>query len=82
MGKVTFVVEFEPGGEPKVSSSMQVLGGKLCSVLWEDYRDDLLTEAELEIVEASLADSPTFEDICAERGISEVIISKLRLLQN
>lgn len=35
MSKMTFVVEFEDGKEPAISSGTSILGGKLVGVSWE-----------------------------------------------
>lgn len=50
MGKVTFVVEFEDGKEPSVHWKTQVLGGKIVSVEWSDYRDDHFSEDEKDMI--------------------------------
>lgn len=47
MSKMTFVVEFEDGGEPPVHAKMQFLGGKIIRVAWSDSiqaLDDLQEE--------------------------------------
>jgi len=56
MGKMTFVVEFEDGKEPPVNAGMQFNGGRLCSVSWDDYKEDLLSEAEVEAVQGIIAE--------------------------
>ncbi len=72
MGKVTYVVEYEDGKEPPVHADMDVMGGKLAAVSWSDYRDGLLTERELENVQAC---------IDASEWIPEAeFVQKLRLL--
>ena len=50
MGKVTFVVEFEDGKEPPVSSDMDVAGGRLVAVSWSDYRDDFFSANQRDIL--------------------------------
>lgn len=49
MGRMTFVVEYEDGKEPPVGFTEDFMGsgGRLCSAAFFDYRDDLLTEAEV-----------------------------------
>lgn len=47
MSKVTFVVEFEDGGEPAIHAKMQFLGGRIIRVAWSDSiqaLDDLQEE--------------------------------------
>ncbi|EPN2701094.1 hypothetical protein ACTWNG_001283 [Proteus mirabilis] len=47
MGKITFVVEYEDGKEPSVNAGTEILGGKLLSVGFNDYRDEQLTQDEV-----------------------------------
>lgn len=47
MGKMTFVIEYEDGKEPSVNSGTEILGGKLLSVGFNDYRDEQLTQDEV-----------------------------------
>lgn len=55
MGKVTFVVEFEDGKEPRVNFGMDILGGKLCVVSWQDYRDDFLSDDDVEDIRHAIS---------------------------
>lgn len=57
MGMMTFVVEFEDGKEPSVHSKTQVLGGKVVSVEWSDYRDDHFSEDERDLIAEALQKS-------------------------
>jgi len=50
MSKFTFVVEFENGNEPSVGNGTEILGGRVCSVAFSDYRTKLFTEEEVEQV--------------------------------
>lgn len=50
MGKMTFVVEYEDGNEPPVSADMDVAGGRLVAASWSDYRDDLFTASQRDVV--------------------------------
>jgi len=56
MGKMTLVFEFEDGKEPSVNAGMQFNGGRLCSVSWDDYKEDLLIESEVEAVKGLIAE--------------------------
>ncbi|USR66149.1 hypothetical protein NFC79_06040 [Providencia stuartii] len=47
MGKMTFVVEYEDGKEPPINISTDILGGKLLSFGFSDYRDGQLTQDEV-----------------------------------
>lgn len=81
MGKVTFVIDYPDGQEPKVSFNTDVLGGQLKAVLWSDYRDDLLTGEELEVIEGSFDDCETFGNRCEELSVNpDELVEKLRLL--
>lgn len=40
MTKFTFVVEFEDGKEPSVHAAMDILGGKLLTVVFKDDVND------------------------------------------
>lgn len=53
MSKMTFVVEFEDGKEPPIQFTDNFLGigGRLCSASFFDYKEDLLSEAEVEAVQ-------------------------------
>ena len=55
MGKVTFVVEFEDGKEPRVNFGMDILGGSLSVVSWKDYREDFLSDEEVEDIREVVA---------------------------
>lgn len=50
MGKVTFVVEYDDGKEPPVNGGTVILGGKLCAVSWNDFRDCLFSPEQRDIV--------------------------------
>lgn len=76
MGKVTFVVEFLDGEEPSVSSG-EILGGKLSSVQWSDYRDYLLSPNQRDIVIEALNEL-TRDDVDA--ACHQEIIDKLEFL--
>ncbi|HHG0128992.1 TPA: hypothetical protein ACPVGG_003032 [Escherichia coli] len=54
MGKITFVVEFEDGKEPPVSTNLDVAGCRLVSVLFGDYRDDFFQPEEVDVVREAL----------------------------
>ena len=58
MGMMTFVVEFEDGKEPPVSSRMQICGGKVVSAAWSDYRDYFFSEDERDTVLDALTELP------------------------
>lgn len=77
MGKVTFVVEFLDGEEPPVSSGTKILGGRLSSVLWSDYRDDHLSPNQRDIVIEALNEL-TCDDI--DSDCHQEIIDKLEFL--
>lgn len=77
MGKITFVVEFEDGKEPPVSGATEILGGRLSSVLWSDYRDDYFQPEQVDIVREALneIDCDDTDSECHEE-----IISKMELM--
>ncbi|EPK1682077.1 hypothetical protein RFD78_000789 [Klebsiella aerogenes] len=77
MGKVTFVVEFLDGEEPSVSSGTKIFGGKLSSVQWSDYRDDLLSPNQRDVVIEALNEL-TRDDVDVD--CHQVIIDKLEFL--
>ncbi|WAT06460.1 hypothetical protein O1V64_10940 [Rouxiella badensis] len=80
MSKVTFVVEYQDGEEPVINAGTQILGGRICSVAFFDYKDDHLAEAELSAVENSLNEADCFKELCGELGVnSEEILEKLRM---
>ncbi|MGI1290717.1 hypothetical protein ACIAEU_05570 [Enterobacter kobei] len=58
MGMMTFVVEFEDGKEPPVSSRMKICGGSVVSAAWSDYRDYFFSEDERDAVLDALAELP------------------------
>ncbi|EBP9842124.1 hypothetical protein AHN45_25575 [Salmonella enterica subsp. enterica] len=77
MGKVTFVVDFEDGEEPMVSVATEILGGRLSSVLWDDYRDDFFTEEQVDMVRSAFDDTALTEE---EELVQEEIIQKMELM--
>lgn len=77
MGKVTFVVDFEDGEEPAVSAATKILGGRLSSVLWGDYRDDFFTEEQVDVVRSAFDDTAPTEE---EELVQEEIIQKMELM--
>ncbi|EBB8134209.1 hypothetical protein EB259_14635 [Salmonella enterica] len=77
MGKVTFVVDFEDGEEPMVSAATEILGGRLSSVLWDDYRDDFFTEEQVDMVRSAFDDTALTEE---EELVQEEIIQKMELM--
>ncbi|EBN5762824.1 hypothetical protein DRB41_17615 [Salmonella enterica] len=77
MGKVTFVVDFEDGEEPMVSVATEILGGRLSSVLWDDYRDDFFTEEQVDMVRSAFDDTAPNEE---EELVQEEIIQKMELM--
>ncbi|EAR5747680.1 hypothetical protein [Salmonella enterica] len=77
MGKVTFVVYFEDGEEPAVSAETKILGGRLSSVLWDDYRDDFFTEEQVDMVRSAFDDTALTEE---EELVQEEIIQKMELM--
>ncbi|ECC2508315.1 hypothetical protein AB7X41_003230 [Salmonella enterica] len=77
MGKVTFVVDFEDGEEPMVSAATEILGGRLSSVLWGDYRDDFFTEEQVDMVRSAFDDAALTEE---EELMQEEIIQKMELM--
>ncbi|EDQ9400101.1 hypothetical protein KG918_004619 [Salmonella enterica] len=77
MGKVTFVVYFEDGEEPMVSVATEILGGRLSSVLWGDYRDDFFTEEQVDMVRSAFDDAALTEE---EELVQEEIIQKMELM--
>lgn len=77
MGKVTFVVDFEDGEEPMVSVATEIIGGRLSSVLWGDYRDDFFTEGQVDMVRSAFDDAALTEE---EELVQEEIIQKMELM--
>lgn len=61
MGKMTFVVEYEDGKEPPISSGMDILGGRVVDGSWHDYRDDFFSPEEGDII-ASMIDHEAMEE--------------------
>lgn len=52
MSKYTFVVNFEDGKEPAVHASMDILGGKLIGVMFDDALERIeKLEEKLEEIE-------------------------------
>ncbi|WP_313752446.1 hypothetical protein [Mixta calida] len=58
MSKMTFVVELEDGKEPPVSFTENFMGsgGTLCSAAFYDYKDDYLSEDDLDLITEALSD--------------------------
>ncbi|AXZ73737.1 hypothetical protein [Escherichia coli] len=79
MGKVTFVVDFKDGEEPAVSAATEILGGRLSSVLWADYRDDFFTEEEVDMVRSAFDDVALTTSEDEEESQAE-IIKKMELM--
>lgn len=79
MGKVTFVVDFKDGEEPAVSAATEILGGRLSSVLWADYRDDFFTEEEVDMVRSAFDDVALTTSEDEEESQAE-IIKKMQLM--
>ena len=79
MGKVTFVVDFKDGEEPAVSAATEILGGRLSSVLWADYRDDFFTEDEVDMVRSAFDDEALTTSEDEEESQAE-IIKKMELM--
>ncbi|HCB3566369.1 hypothetical protein JI348_10310 [Escherichia coli] len=79
MGKVTFVVDFKDGEEPAVSAATEILGGRLSSVLWADYRDDFFTEDEVDMVRSAFDDVALTTSEDEEESQAE-IIKKMELM--
>lgn len=77
MGKVTFVVVFEDGKEPAVNGHTEILGGRLASILWADYRDDFFTDAQIDRVRAAFDDTALND---ADAEVQTEIINKMELL--
>ncbi|WP_241597317.1 MULTISPECIES: hypothetical protein [Rosenbergiella] len=77
MRKVTYVVEYEDGKEPRVYGDMEVAGGRLTSVMWSDYRDDYLLPEDLDIIDEALTEI-TYDTIDIEAYTE--IMNKLRLM--
>ncbi|RAU43940.1 hypothetical protein DBY68_019240 [Pseudocitrobacter sp. RIT415] len=77
MSKMTFVVEFEDGKEPPVSSRLDVAGGRLVSVLFGDYRDDFFKPEEVDVVREALYEIGV-DDV--DDDVHSEIIKKAELL--
>ncbi|EKP2128204.1 hypothetical protein OFY35_003774, partial [Salmonella enterica] len=71
------VVYFEDGEEPMVSVATEILGGRLSSVLWGDYRDDFFTEEQVDMVRSAFDDAALTEE---EELVQEEIIQKMELM--
>lgn len=77
MGKVTFVVVFEDGKEPAVNGHTEILGGRLTSILWADYRDDFFNSEQVDAVREALKWDNNGDD---DDEKHDEIISKMELL--
>lgn len=77
MGKVTFVVEFEDGKEPAVNGQTEILGGRLSSILWADYRDDFFTDSQVDRVRSAFDDTALND---ADADMQTEIINKMELM--
>ncbi|WP_041689313.1 hypothetical protein [Enterobacter sp. 638] len=77
MGKMTFVVEYEDGKEPPVSSNMDVAGGRLVAAAFSDYRDDFFKPEERDLVVEALNEFSCDE---VDEEVHAEIISKAELL--
>lgn len=77
MGRVTLVVDFEDGKEPHVNGTTEILGGRLASILWADYRDDFFTDAQVDRVRSAFDDTE-FND--ADASLQHEILNKMELM--
>ena len=77
MGKVTFVVEFQDGKEPAVNGQTEILGGRLSSILWADYRDDFFTDSQVDRVRSAFDDTALND---ADADMQTEIINKMELM--
>lgn len=77
MGKMTFVVEFEDGKEPVVSAALDVAGGRLVSVLFDDYRNDFFQPEQVDVVREALNEI-SVDDV--DDDAHAEIIGKMELL--
>ncbi len=78
MSKFTFVAEYEDGKEPLVGAGTQILGGKLCSVAFFDYKDDFFTEKQCDAITEAISDMSSHGLISGDDASS--ILEKVRLL--
>ncbi|WP_368878093.1 hypothetical protein [Proteus mirabilis] len=77
MGKMTFVVEYEDGNEPSVNAGTEILGGKLLSVGFDDYKDKKLTRDEINAINYALNFSE-FREACEEFEVDyDELVDKL-----
>lgn len=60
-----------------VSVATEILGGRLSSVLWDDYRDDFFTEEQVDMVRSAFDDTAPTEE---EELVQEEIIQKMELM--
>lgn len=77
MSMVTFVVEFEDGKEPVVSAELDVAGGRLVSVLFDDYRNDFFKPEQVDVVREALNEI-SVDDV--DDDAHAEIIGKMELL--
>ena len=78
MGRMTFVVEYEDGKEPPVSSDMNVAGGRLVAAAFHDYRNDYFNDEQKEVI-ADLISHDEMEGYLSSESATE-LNAKLDLL--
>lgn len=78
MSKFTFVVEYEDGKEPAVGTGTEILGGRLCSAAFFDYRTEHFTEEEANQVRDAIEEADWHGQIDEDAASS--LINKLELL--
>jgi len=78
MSKFTFVVEFEDGKEPAFGMGTEILGGRLCSASFFDYRDDHFTDDERDKITEVIEEAVSIGDMSED--LSSSLIEKLDLL--
>ena len=77
MGKMTFVVEYEDGKEPSVNAGTEILGGKLLSVGFNDYRDEQLTQDEVSALNHAI-NFDDLKEICKDLEVNyDEVVAKL-----
>lgn len=77
MGKMTFVVEYEDGKEPKINFSTEILGGRLTAAAFYDYHDDLLTQDEANAVN-NVINFSELAEACEEFEVNyDEVVAKL-----
>lgn len=77
MSKYTFIVEYEDGKEPAVGFGTKILGGRLCTVAFEDIRKNQLDEEEAHALKSFIDEHMNeFDDCCEENEVSSEAINE------